>query len=193
MVRQVKQDRAANRRWEALPASHAPRRDSAVRLRRLSLLDARGQEVTLSDELARSAGYNARQLAAQLGVSPRQLQRMFRAHCDLTPRAWLDACRLRQAWEMLQHSRSVKEVAFMLGFARHSHFSRKFRDYFGCTPSSVADGALAAGYPAQLPGTTFTSNEWSEEMAASDTSGAGRNPRRWSAGDEESVDGGTTP
>ena len=43
-------------------------------------------------------------LADRLGLSPRQLQRLFRQHLDTTPQAYARAVRLRQAALMLRHT-----------------------------------------------------------------------------------------
>ncbi len=89
------------------------------------------------EALALATGYNAKRLADRFGISPRQLQRVFQSEFHTTPQVWLEQCRLFRAWRMLHVSSSVKEVAYELGFLRLSHFSRKFKAQFGCSPSSI--------------------------------------------------------
>jgi AraC-like DNA-binding protein len=76
-------------------------------------------------------------LAAHLGVSDRHLQRLFRRCLDTTPQAWLDCLRLQAARRLLPRAASVKEVAYELGFRRPFHFSRKFKERYGHSPSAL--------------------------------------------------------
>lgn len=91
------------------------------------------------DALAREVVYSAQRLAVRLEMSPRSLQRLFKSKFHETPQKWLDRCRLQEAWRLLHASKTVKEVAYELGFSRQSHFCRKFKEQFGCTPSSIVD------------------------------------------------------
>lgn len=91
------------------------------------------------EALAREVMYSAQRLASRLEMSPRNLQRLFKSRFRETPQKWLDRCRLQEAKRLLRASKSVKEVAFELGFARQSHFCRKFKAQFGYTPSSVVE------------------------------------------------------
>jgi AraC-like DNA-binding protein len=89
---------------------------------------------------ARASGYCARRLAGVLGISHRQLTRYTRSVFGRSPQDWLDEERLRDARERLKELRSVKEVAFELGFKQSSHFSREFKLVHGISPA----GFLAA-------------------------------------------------
>ena len=75
------------------------------------------------------------ELAARVGLSPRQMERLFRVHLDCTPsRYYLDA-RLKRARILLsQTSLSVLEVAIACGFASASHFAKCYRQLFGRPP-----------------------------------------------------------
>jgi|GEM_PF-2294741 len=86
-------------------------------------------------EIAFACGYNVRRAARVLGISIRHLQRWFNAHLASTPGAWLAEERLQHARQLLPSSRSVKEVAYTLGFNHVSHFSRDFKRRFGHSPS----------------------------------------------------------
>ena len=91
--------------------------------------------------LAPFCEFDNKTLARMLNVSQRHLQRMFSAAFSCSPQAWLNERRLHVAWQMLQTSTSVKEVAYSLGFRRASQFSRDFRRRFGLTPSETAKRA----------------------------------------------------
>jgi AraC-like DNA-binding protein len=93
-------------------------------------------------ELAPHCHYNARKLAHCLNISPRQLQRIFAATLACAPQDWLNRQRLLKAREMLLEARSVKEVAYALGFRKTSQFSRDFRMEFGLVPSKLLLGLM---------------------------------------------------
>lgn len=83
--------------------------------------------------------YNAKQVAARLGISLRQLQRLFRKHLGATPQSWLRERRLEAARRMLITASSVKEVAFFLGFSSQEQLARDFRRHFGVKPSTLLE------------------------------------------------------
>jgi transcriptional regulator GlxA family with amidase domain len=75
-------------------------------------------------------------LARIAGVSPRQLERLFREHLGTTVGGAYLGIRLDQADELIrQTAMPVTEAALACGFQSPSHFSRTFRARFGVTPS----------------------------------------------------------
>jgi AraC-like DNA-binding protein len=119
-------------------------------LHELEELEASATSARQFLELAPHCHYNARKLAQCLNISPRQLQRIFAATLARAPQGWLNRQRLLKAREMLHEARSVKEVAYALGFRKTSQFSRDFRVEFGLAPSKLLLGlrpAAAAGEP----------------------------------------------
>ncbi len=77
-------------------------------------------------------------LAEAAGVSVRTLQREFKLHLEGTPREIIVAMKLRHARELLLTGKwRVSEVADMTGFESPYNFSRRFKDYFAVTPSSI--------------------------------------------------------
>lgn len=87
--------------------------------------------------LGADCAYNATALAARLGISIRQLQRLFARQLGCSPRAWLREERMQAAHRLLLRASTIKEVALALSFRQESHFSRDFRSRFGYTPSSL--------------------------------------------------------
>ena len=76
------------------------------------------------------------ELARRVGLSPRQLERRFRAAMDASPAEAYRELRLRYAsWLLDNTSLSVTDVAIEAGFADGAHFSRQFRRAFGHPPS----------------------------------------------------------
>jgi transcriptional regulator GlxA family with amidase domain len=76
------------------------------------------------------------ELADYVGITVRQLQRLFRRHLGCTPSRYYLQIRLARARELLrQTGLSLVEISVLTGFVASSHFSKTYKDYFGCTPS----------------------------------------------------------
>jgi transcriptional regulator GlxA family with amidase domain len=74
-------------------------------------------------------------LARRVGLSRRQLERLFRQHLDRTPAQHYLATRLERARHLLrQTDQPVMAVACATGFVSASHFSTCYRQLFGRTP-----------------------------------------------------------
>lgn len=89
-------------------------------------------------ELAHAAGYCAVLLAAQCGISTRQLERFIREKMASSPHKWLRKMRLDRAVVLLQQQ---KPLADELGYSSSAHFSRDFKGFFGMTPSQFLSQA----------------------------------------------------
>ncbi len=78
------------------------------------------------------------ELANMVNLSKRQLERLFRAHLDATPTMHYQQIRLRAGRDLLlQTSMSVLEIADASGFSSADHFSKRFRAYFGLSPTDL--------------------------------------------------------
>jgi AraC-like DNA-binding protein len=75
-------------------------------------------------------------LAGELHVSPFHLTRVFRELTGRTLTQYLHDLRLRNAVERLGEA-SLARLAADLGYCSASHFSDRFRDTFGMTPSQL--------------------------------------------------------
>ncbi|HKO90483.1 MAG TPA: helix-turn-helix transcriptional regulator [Polyangiaceae bacterium] len=93
--------------------------------------------VRLLGELAPHYDYSSRALASALKMTPRHLQRIFAVAVGRTPQAWLSERRLHAARQLLLTARTVKEVAYALGFGSASQLSRDFKSQFGVVPSTL--------------------------------------------------------
>lgn len=88
-------------------------------------------------DAARTSRYCLEELATrQCGVSVRHLRRYFAVAFRRSPQTWLDEVRLWDAAELLCSKLTVKEVAVKVSFPSVAHFCRRFKQYFGCTPSA---------------------------------------------------------
>jgi AraC-like DNA-binding protein len=88
--------------------------------------------------LAEKCGYRAANFAQALGVSLRQLERIWKREFATSPQAWLDDVRMNQAEILLANGVSIKETLFRLGYKQVSHFSRQFKKRNGMTPGNFA-------------------------------------------------------
>ena len=76
------------------------------------------------------------QIAAELYVSLRTLERGLAAELDCTPSQLILAMKMREARDLLRSDRfTVSEVAYRLAFSSPSHFSRRYKAFYGRAPS----------------------------------------------------------
>ena len=74
-------------------------------------------------------------LAQEVGMSTRQLERLFRRYLDRSPKRYYMELRLQKARNLLmQTDMSVINVALACGFASPSHFSKCYRAHYNITP-----------------------------------------------------------
>lgn len=77
-------------------------------------------------------------MAERLGLSARQLERLFQEALGERPSRVYRRLRLRYALWLLENTRrSVTDIALESGFADCAHFSRNFKDVFKRSPSEV--------------------------------------------------------
>lgn len=94
-------------------------------LQAVEIIEANTERPFTQDELAR-----------RVGLSSRQVERLFRRYLDTTPRQYALAHRLKRARMLLRTtSLCVLDVAMTVGFATASHFTKSYRDHFGVTPT----------------------------------------------------------
>jgi transcriptional regulator GlxA family with amidase domain len=75
-------------------------------------------------------------LASYIGLSRRQLQRLFQRYLLCAPSRYYLQLRLKRARELLrQTSLSLVDISALCGFVSTSHFSKSYKEYFGHSPS----------------------------------------------------------
>lgn len=88
----------------------------------------------MQDNLYKDA--NIADLAKQLSISVRKVQRLFSFFLDRTYTSVLLDMRIESAKNYLsQHKNSVGEVAYMVGIRDHAYFTYLFRKATGMTPT----------------------------------------------------------
>jgi len=90
------------------------------------------------------------EIASLVGVSRRQIERLFKRYVGQVPTRYYLDMRLRRARELLlQTAMSIMQVAVACGFQSPPHFSKCYRMLFGHTPSaerhSSRQGGVASG------------------------------------------------
>jgi transcriptional regulator GlxA family with amidase domain len=99
-----------------------------------ALMDANIEEPLSLDELASS-----------VGVSRRQIERLFKRHLNLVPTRYYLELRLRRARELLlQTPMSIMDITIACGFQSPPHFSKCYRSLFGYPPSAERQAHRAA-------------------------------------------------
>lgn len=76
------------------------------------------------------------EIAEAIGLSPRQLERLFRDLLGEKPARYYIGLRLKRARHLLRHTGlPILDVAIACGFASASHFSKTYGEHFRATPS----------------------------------------------------------
>ncbi|MBU4060574.1 helix-turn-helix domain-containing protein [Hyphomonas sp.] len=92
------------------------------------------------------SGMRTGSIAKRLGLSETEIQRAF-ARYATTPTAYIQNRRLHLARDRLrarEHDGTLTDLAYELGFSDSAHFSRRFKSFFGVTPSEYQRRVLQA-------------------------------------------------
>lgn len=85
-------------------------------------------------------------IANLVGISRRQLERLFKQYLGSLPSRYYLELRLQRARQLLLDSHhSIVQIGLMCGFSSGSHFSTAFGTLFGITPREERQRKLAAG------------------------------------------------
>lgn len=98
--------------------------------------DSRAVAVAAAAMARQSEYLSLESLCASAGVGVRTVQRLFRREVGTDFETWRRQVRLTKAVELLVGGRSVKEVAFDIGYSHPSAFVEMFRRTFGATPKA---------------------------------------------------------
>ena len=79
-------------------------------------------------------------LAAHAGWSPFHLQRTFKAVLGISPKQWLDACRVKMLKTKLRQSSSVTAAVYDAGFNSSSRVYEHVDENLGMTPAQYRQG-----------------------------------------------------
>ena len=133
VARVLDRSRSGQRRGSVGAAGPGNRRAATRRAHATAVADAQrwvAADATASRSLA--------EIGAAIGVSPFHLARLFRNQTGFSLHGYRDQLRLRMALDRLaEDDTNLATMAVELGFFSHSHFSDRFRQAFGASPSSV--------------------------------------------------------
>ncbi len=122
------------------PQTHTQSRPGSVPTRKDQYFLGELDEVLNSNYTNRS--FDLSRMAAEMGVSERQLQRKLKALTGHTPSDHLRSYRLQQSLEQLREGNSIGQVAKAVGFSSQSYFTTCFKAQFGTTPKQFQQGWL---------------------------------------------------
>ena len=95
------------------------------------------------------------EVAQLVGVSRRQLERLFKQHLDTLPSRHYLELRLARAQRLLQQSsQSILQIGLSCGFSSGPHFSNAYKSHFGHTPRDERSRRALAWRGATIPGDT---------------------------------------
>jgi len=79
---------------------------------------------------------SAASVAEKVGISTRQLERLFRKYLNTTPGAHYTSLRLERARALLlQTEMTITEISIVAGFRSRPHFTRCYRRKYGISPN----------------------------------------------------------
>lgn len=111
---------------QRVPLRHSEGRQSEKLLVSAELMDANIREPISQEELA-----------SYVGLSRRQLQRLYQRYLSCTPSSYYLKIRLQRARQLLrQTSSSIVEISASTGFISSSHFSKAYKELYGHSPST---------------------------------------------------------
>lgn len=88
------------------------------------------------------------EIAESVGITLRQLERLFGKYLHTSPQQYYVALRLQRARNLLmQTDASILQIALSCGFTTHSHFTRRYKQVFGMTPHTARAPAPRASMP----------------------------------------------
>lgn len=86
------------------------------------------------------------ELAAQLNISTRCLQRRYARYTEQTPLALYRALRVERAHQLLTLTNvPVRQIAVAAGFGTYQHLCRKMRETYGQSPDRIRRAAYSGG------------------------------------------------
>ncbi len=100
--------------------------------------DPRIKAVLIVMEQSLGEGLTIAELSSHVGISRRQLERLFIQKIQLSPAQAYQRIRMERARTLLMQTKaSMVEIALELGMENASHFTRAFRRTYGITPTQA--------------------------------------------------------
>lgn len=83
-------------------------------------------------------------IAAQMGVCERQLQRKLKQLTGTSPAQYLNQVRLKKGYQYLKSGdfQTISEVAYKVGYKYPDYFSKSFKKFFGIKPNELLNSVI---------------------------------------------------
>jgi transcriptional regulator GlxA family with amidase domain len=102
------------------------------------ITDPRVRRAVFYMEQNLSAMVTTEDVAGEVGISTRQLERLFQVFLRESPAGYFRKLRLRHAnWLLHNTQRSITDIAIECGFSDSSHFAKRFKEFFGHSPGQA--------------------------------------------------------
>lgn len=83
--------------------------------------------------------FTVEDLCQKFSISRSSLQALFRTNLELTPKQYISELKLNEAKKLIkEHDKTISQISDALGFTSIHYFSRRFKAYFGISPSDYA-------------------------------------------------------
>ena len=80
--------------------------------------------------------WTVKEMAEFCNLSQVQFRRVFERHVGISPKRFVDEVKLKAAAQRIQYtSLSIKQVSDLFNYKDQFHFSRRFKELFGVTPT----------------------------------------------------------
>ncbi len=125
--------------WLRLLSTH-PTTTQSSKEKKLARIRAR-----LLEHISESPCFDS--IALEFGMSYQSLRRQFQEKHHCSPGQWLAEQKITRACELLATHHKVKDIAEMLGYSDAFHFSRRFKQALGQSPSAYLASIQSALTP----------------------------------------------
>ena len=110
-------------------------------------INPKNKQASMDERIVRAMHYIAEhfardldipEVASHVGLSRAHFTRLFRRESGISPRCYIESCRIEEAQHLLQNNAlTVAEVAYACGFEDPARFSNVFKARTGRSPSTV--------------------------------------------------------
>ncbi len=102
------------------------------------------QAIQVLDQHPFAAPFRERDLASRLGLSVSQLDRLFVRQFKISPWAYLEKRKIREAVDRVQGTVDpIKQIAIDFGFSTLAHFSSWFRNHISLSPRQLRQNRMS--------------------------------------------------
>ncbi len=138
--------------WSFMGALYPRLQDAGIYIREPEQCDPRvSASMAVIDSWPANLPWNREQIGCAAGVSPSQLDRIWREARGQTPFQYWNNRRLRTACDRLENTdASIKEIAYDLGFAHLPQFSTWFRRHRDISPRDYRQNFIDRAVPNEV-------------------------------------------